>query len=419
MKNTKRVSIAAIASIAMVATATIGTTAAHSADTVNMTMVGGAYTDQMQPYFDDLTARFAVANPGYTMKVNEVSWNVIDDKVKTLIATGQTPDIVNKNDYAAPAAEGLLYKATEIVSPKTLADIIPAFMNNSKYNGVAYAVPDLASARAFFYNKAIFAKAGIKKAPLSWADVKADALLIQKKVPGVYGLGLPLGPEEAQAEFTIWTGGNGARLFTNGKWTINSAKSIEAFKWLKSLVDLKLTQPNPAKTDRAVSWSLFAKGKVAMVNGSVFMPQWLKDNGGGSIPLGITPFPTKTGKNPITLGVQDYFTGYKANGNQVGIQKFLDFLFIPANYAGFLKAAGGFIPATVSAGKAMAGDKNLAAFIKLLPNAIFYPGDQAAWPAVKNNLQNTVGTALIGNISNVKKVLDGLQKKAEAAAKKS
>jgi len=60
-----------------------------------------------------------------------------------------------------------------------------------------------------------------------------------------------------------------------------------------------------------------------------------------------------------------------------------------------------------------------AAFIKLLPNAIFYPGDQAAWPAVKNNLQNTVGTALVGNVSNVKKVLDGLQKKADAAAKKS
>ena len=78
-----------------------------------------------------------------------------------------------------------------------------------------------------------------------------------------------------------------------------------------------------------------------------------------------------------------------------------------------MKAAGGFIPATKSAGKNAAKDPALAPFIKLLPSAIFYPGDQASWPAVKGAIQQQVGTAL----SNPKKVMDALQAKAEAAAK--
>ena len=85
-----------------------------------------------------------------------------------------------------------------------------------------------------------------------------------------------------------------------------------------------------------------------------------------------------------------------------------------SNYAAFLKAAGGFIPATKSAGAAAAKDPALAPFIKLLPSAIFYPGDQAAWPAVKGALQQEVGTAVSGD---PQKVMDALQKKAVPATK--
>jgi len=49
----------------------------------------------------------------------------------------------------------------------------------------------------------------------------------------------------------------------------------------------------------------------------------------------------------------------------------------------------------------------------LLPSAIFYPGDQAAWPAIKGAIQQQVGTALV----NPQKTMDALQAKANAAAK--
>ena len=93
--------------------------------------------------------------------------------------------------------------------------------------------------------------------------------------------------------------------------------------------------------------------------------------------------------------------------------KWLNFLYQPANYAAFLKAAGGFIPATKSASTAV--DSSLLPFINALPNAIFYPGDLAAWPKVAGAIQTQIGTAINGD---AKKVLDAIQKTAEEAGTK-
>lgn len=409
-KITRRTAL--VASLALVAGTAVGATSAQAAE-VQLKMVAADYAN-MQPFWDDLAAKFAAKNPGITVKVDVVSWETIDDKVKTLVATNQTPDVVNKGDYSAAAAEGLLYRADEMVSSATLADIVPTFLNNSKYNGVAYAVPDLASARALFYNKDILKKAGVTKLPTTWVELEKVLKQIKAKVPGVYPYAIPLGPEEAQAEFSIWAGGNGGVMFKGGKWVLNSKENVATMTFLKKLTDQKLTQPNPAKCDRtACAQTLFAAGKAAFINGSVFLPGYLKDNGGAAINLGTGSFVAAPGKKPVTLGVQDYFTAYKANGHKVEITKWMDFIFEPTNYAAFLKAAGGFIPATKSAGVAAAKDPALAPFIKLLPSAIFYPGDQAAWPAVKGAIQQSIGTGL----TNPKKTLDALQAKAVIASK--
>jgi multiple sugar transport system substrate-binding protein len=361
-----------------------------------------------------LIKRFEAKNKGIKVKLDVIPWPEIGQKVKTLIASGQSPDIVNNDEFAGEAADGLLYRADQIVSPKTLKDIIPAFRDNSKYDGVEYAVPDLASARAFFYNKKILKGAGVTKPPATWTELRAAAEKIKAKYPKVYPLGLPLGVEEGQAEFTVWGGGNGARLYNEEtkQYTIDTVEYLETLTFLKGLVDDKLTQPNPGKTNRTDgAWTLFAKGKVAMVNGGVFLPDWLSKNGGKKIQWGVAPFPHAPGKTDITLGVQDYFKGYKANGREKEIRKFLDFIFVPENYAGFLKAAGGFIPATKSAGKLAEKDPIIGPYIKLLPKAIFYPGTVGSWSACKADIVTQMGTAML----DPKKSLEAIQKKCDAA----
>jgi len=410
-KKTSR--LATLAVIGLSASMALSISPAQAAD-VHIKLVMASYTDAMTPYYTDLITRFEAANAGIKVDLDVVAWPEIGQKVKTLIASGQSPDIVNNDEFAGEAADGLLYPADQIVSPATLKDIIPAFMTNSEYKGVAYAVPDLASARAFFYNKDILKGAGVKKPPATWDELKAAAVKIKKKYPAVYPLGLPLGVEEAQAEFTVWGGGNGARLYdaAKNKYTINTKEYLGALTFLKGLVDSKLTQPNPGKTNRTDgAWTLFAKGKVAMVDGGVFLPDWLSKNGGAAIKWGAAAFPHAAGKSDVTLGVQDYFKGYKANGHVNEIRKFLDFLFIAENYQGFLKAAGGFIPATKSAGAIAEKDPIIGPYIKLLPKAIFYPGTVGSWSACKANIITQMGTAML----NPQKSLTNIQKKCDAA----
>ena len=153
MKKFTRVSAIA-ASLALGTSMAIGVTASHAATTLTMIAAdypGDGSTQQNQ--WNDFATRFHAANPDITVNVTVKSWNDIDQYVATQIAAGKTPDVVNKGDYSAPAASGLLYPASQMVSASTLSDILPTFLNNSKYNGTVYALPDLASARALFYNK--------------------------------------------------------------------------------------------------------------------------------------------------------------------------------------------------------------------------------------------------------------------------
>ena len=194
----------------------------------------------------------------------------------------------------------------------------------------------------------------------------------------------------------------------DGTWTINSAENLETLDFLQQLADAGCTQPSIGTTNRTDGiFPLFAEGVVAMANGSIFFPGELETTYESDVNWGTTPVPANDGKDSITLGVQDYFFGFKKEGNQEALQAFLSFLFEPDNYAGFLDAAGGFLPATISAGEAMSSNEALAPFIEVLPSAVFYPSDQAEWAAVQGALQQTLGSAFAG--SDKQQVLDEIQ----------
>lgn len=413
-KMTKR-SLAAIASLGLVAGALVAAAPAQAAD-ITIKVLTPNYTDNMAAYYKDLETRFMAANPTIKVEHENVSWDDILVKGRTLISTKSYPDILNLNTFSEFAAEDLLYKASDLFDATKLSDFVPAFRDNSKYKGVEYAVPDLASARMFFINKALFYGAGNTKIPTTWAEVTAAAKKIKAKYGSkVYPLAIPLGSEEAQAEFQIWAGGNGGRYFdeASSKWVINSAENLATLNQLKAWVKAGYTQPNPASTNRTDAFKLFSQGKVAMINASVFFPSTLKDYK-SKVDYGVAPFPAATAaKKPITLGVQDYFMAFKKAGNQDAVSKYLNFLYSASNYAGFLKATGGFIPATKSASTEV--DSSLLPFIEQLPNAIFYPGTLGSWGTVVAKITTQIGT---GITKDAKTVLNSLQATAEAAGTK-
>ncbi|GAA2135588.1 extracellular solute-binding protein [Kitasatospora kazusensis] len=384
---------------------------------VTLKLVAADYGDKAsnssQGYWGDVVKSFETANPTIKVDLQVVNWNDIDKQVKTMIQSGNVPDILQTGGYADKVTDKLLYPAGDVLSPATQANFIDTFAKAGQVGGTQYGIPFVSSARAFFYNKAIFTQAGIASAPQTWADVKADAALIKAKVPGVTPYALPLGPEEAQGESMMWELGNGGGYTdSSGKYTLNSQANIDTFSWLKSnLVDAGLTYANPATTDRKTAFADFAAGKAAMLNGHPSLIQMAKD---GKVDYAATAIPGKDGPLKSTLGVADWMMAFNKNGHKDEIRKFLDFAYSKENTLKFDEEYN-LMPVTKDTLADMTGSgkhADLAPFFSLLPNASFYPLGDTTWDAVSAEIKKSGGTAVSGDPA---KVLGDLQKKAEAA----
>jgi multiple sugar transport system substrate-binding protein len=373
-------------------------------------LVAAEYSkDHTAKFWSDFAAAYQ-QKTGTKLDVQVVSWDDIDQQSSTMVQNNNPPDILNLNAYASYAKDGLLYSADDVLSPAVKSDLLEAFVKSGTYQGKMYGMPDLSSARAFFYNKALFAKAGIAVPPTTWAEFEDDAKKITALGNGAIGYALPLGPEEAQGEFSIWTVNNGGAWKDGAGWAINSAKNVETLEFMKKLaVTDKVTEHNPGKTNRQQAFDLFASGKVGMVVG--FSPLAATLDQAGKVDYGVAPMPTKDGGTPQTFGVTDYLMAFKKPGNQEAVKAFYDLYYQPDQVNTFIKAEG-FLPVTTSGLAAFADDPKLKVYLETLPQVHLTPTDDPTWDKVKLAVQQNLGAAVAAD-GDTKAVLDALQKLAE------
>jgi multiple sugar transport system substrate-binding protein len=374
-----------------------------------ISLLAPEYSDNTEGFWRDLIGKFEAANPGAKVKLQMVSWTDINQKITTLVSTNQAPDILNLDAYANFAGDDLLLPADDVLSPKTQDDFIDKFAENGKYDGTQYGIPFVGSVRGLFYNKDIFKKAGITSPPKNWDELRADAEKIKAK--GEVGYGMPLGPEEAQAEFSLFMWGNGGDWVDGDTWTITKDQNVQALDFLNELANKdKVTQPNPGTTNRTDLWKVFGAGKIGMVMGSNFFPVLLKAQN-PKLNYGVAPVPVN-GSNPqVTLGVEDYLMAFKSTKHEPVVKAFLDFVFQQQNYGKFINTEG-FLPVTKSVSDAVAAkDAKQKVFIQSVDDARFYPTTNPTWAAIAPQVKQNLGSAVQGK--NPADVLSGLQKDAE------
>jgi len=368
--------------------------------------------DHTRPFWQGLADSYA-KQAGIKVDLQVIDWNSIDQQVSTMIQNNQPPDILNLNSFSSYAKDGLLHSADEVLSPKTKDDFLVPFAQGGMYKGTQYGFPILASARAFFYNQDLFEKAGIPEPPRAWEAFLGAARRIQALGGGVIGYALPLGPEEAQAEWSVWMWNNGGDWKSGDQWTIDSPKNVEALQFLADLANThKLTQVNPGKTNRTDgAFQLFKDGKVGMVIG--FSPLAKQLDAEGKVRYGVARMPTNAGTS-ITLGVEDFLMAFKKKDNTDAVKKFLELYYQPENITRWIIAEG-FLPVTKSGLQQMSGDARLKPYLDALPDAKLVPTADPVWDKVKLDVQQNIGLAVQPS-GNPKQVLEQLQKNAVTAA---
>ena len=358
-------------------------------------------------------AKFEEANPGIKLNLDVVSWNDVYTEVDTRIANNNAPDILNIDVFANYANEGLLLPVSDYCPEELYEDFFPSFIEQSVIDDTVWAVPDLASARALYYNVDIFEEVGIEP-PTTWAELEDACQAIVDFYDGeIYPWGIDMTTDEGQAAFAYYTWGNGGGFVDeNGEWAVNSAENAEAINYALGLVEAGFTNPNPATQTRYDLQDMFAAGKLAMVIAPNSLPTYVADKG-GEINMATVGIPANEGKSSSSVGVMDRVMAFKddtaedQDARNEAIGKFLTFFYDPENYVGWVSMEG-FLPAVNSAVEALvASDPSFEAWLDVLGSCQFYPTAKAEWDQVKQGVIAAEQSALTG--ADIQTELDALQ----------
>lgn len=390
------------------ATETPTATAAPAADSgkIAVTMIAAQYGPKTADWWADFVEKFNAAHEDIALTVDVVSWNDIYTVVNTRIANGQAPDLLNIDVFADYQADGLLLPAEDWCSAETYAKFYQAFLDQSVVDGTVWAVPDLASARALYYNKDILEQAGVE-VPTTWDELTAVCKTIKEKCSDVYPWGIDMTTDEGQAAFAYYTWNNGGGFVDDdGNWTLNSEANVEAVKYEIGLVNDGLTNSDPANETRYTLQDLFCAGKLAMM----IAPNALSSQAGeAGVNYGFAAIPNNSGAS-VSAGVMDrimcFDNGY-TDAQLAAITTVVDAFYDDEPYSEWVLMEG-FLPATTAGGEACAAaDPAMGAWIDIVGSAKFYPTAKAEWADVKQGVIDVEQQALLGG--DVQELLDNLQ----------
>jgi len=145
--------------------------------------------------------------------------------------------------------------------------------DNMAYNGKRYGVPAGTDGRVIFFNRKLFAQAGLAAnwQPTSWDDIITAGQTLKAKVPGVTPIQLNGGT--AMGEATTAQGilpllvGTGQQIWSDGKWQGDSQAMQETLGMYQKIYGGGLGDPilqQDAK-GRDKSFQEFAAGKIGML----------------------------------------------------------------------------------------------------------------------------------------------------------
>ncbi|GIF23654.1 ABC transporter substrate-binding protein [Paractinoplanes tereljensis] len=370
-----------------------------------------ANTDPMLSEWAAMATRFEASHPGVKFKITPLENEAFKTKLTTNIQAGDPPDIFHT------WGGGVLFQQAEAGMVKDLTSdvggwkdtLIPTALDAYGTGGKTYASPVDTGMVGFWYNKELFAKAGVNSPPATWADyleavrrLKAAgttpiALAGKEKWPGHY----------YWAYLAMRVGGLAALQQAAVDKNFSTPDFVAAGTRLAELVALQ-----PFQTGFLAAGYSTADGQAATVgNGKAameLMGQWApvvqRDNSAGKKglgdKLGFFAFPAVDGGKgkgtDVFGGGGGFAVGKDAPPEAI---EFLKYIAQPENARIEAKTAG-VLPVVAAAADAVT-DPNLKLVGKALSESTGFQLylDQAYAPAVGQQVNDSVAELLAGKTS--------------------
>ncbi len=367
------------------------------AETVRVTVA--EYSSKTGPYFEEAAKAFEEANPGSDIQIEVVPWDVLLQKLTTDISGGANADlsIIGTRWLIDFVDQGIAAPLDDYMTQDFSDRFFPVFLEPSVMQGKTYGLPIAASARAMYYNKALFEQAGITEVPDTWDELAEAAKKIGALGDDIAGFGLQGKEIETDVYFyyAFWAYG-GQLVEEDGTSGLDTDAGYKAAEMYKSLIDSGATQPGVTSYNREDVQNLFKQGKVGMMITAPFLSNQIKEEA-PDLDYGVAAIPAGPEGDRGTYGVTDSIIMFENSQNKDLAWKFLDQLFTTEWRAKFTSGEG-FLPVNpeVAAQPAFADNADLKAFTALLPDARFAPVI-AGWEEIAATTSDAVQTIYLGN----------------------
>ncbi|MFG3294686.1 extracellular solute-binding protein [Streptomyces sp. NPDC048179] len=355
-----------------------------------------------------LAKKFEAQNPKVKIKIVQLENDAYKSKMTALTASGKLPDIFHTwggGVLQQQVDAGLVKDLTD--PTKAWADgLLPVAKEPYLLDNKTYGIPFDIGMIGFWYNKALFKKAGISTPPATWSAF-LDAV---KKLKAAGITPLALAGKESWTGMYYWaylamrTAGIDALKKADDDKDFTGAGFVEAGQHLKDLVDLQPFQKGflgAAYSTPTGQAATVGNGKAAMELMGQWAPVVEADAGKGvGANLGFFPFPAvEGGKGTVT----EVFGGggghaLRADAPQAAVD-FLKFFASETTDVELVKKTG-VIPVVPAAESALtdANLKLVQAQLKAATGFQLYL-DQAYAPAVGQQVNDSVAGLIAGSKS--------------------
>ncbi|MET7595575.1 extracellular solute-binding protein [Streptomyces sp. NPDC005481] len=290
----------------------------------------------MDTYLADVKKQFEKANPG--KKVELVPIKAPDSeyytKLQQMLRSPKTaPDLVYEDTFLinSDITSGYLKPLDGYLAKW---DDWDRFVDTAKsaakaQDGKTYGVPDGTDTRGLWYDKGVFAKAGLPAEwkPRTWEDVLDAARTIKKKVPGVTPLNVYTGKPAGEAatmqgfEMLLYGTNDGTAdpLYDTAakKWIAGSQGFKDALTFVETVYKEKLGPDVSDALDpnfgTKVRGELLPAGKLGIDLDGSWLPQDWGEGAGHEWPewsreLGLAAMPTQHGQAPGKVSMSGGWT---------------------------------------------------------------------------------------------------------------
>jgi multiple sugar transport system substrate-binding protein len=273
---------------------------------------------------------------GINVKLKVIAWPDLFNEITLATTSGTGPDVLNIGNTWSPSLQAtgafLPFSGSNLAAIGGQGKFLPSSWSATGAPGkVPTSVPLYGLSYGLFYNKQLFAQAGISSPPKTWSQFIADATKLTKP-PNQWGVSLEGSSITENAHWAfILARQNGGELFdSGGRPTFDSPGVVKGVQDYINLVGAnKVANPSNAQYSNGTqALAQFAQGHTGMImwqnNGAIN----LKADGMKASAYGVAHVPVADGSSdPIMTHVAGInISIFKNSAHRDAALKFVNFL---------------------------------------------------------------------------------------------